>query len=69
MVKPLSAILGRKMPSAGSLLVGILVGLLFATVSRVKLKKDVLADFCSSCDVEEVRCVTTLSEMLDQANV
>ena len=32
MVKPLSIAFGRKLPSAGSLLVGILVGLLVATV-------------------------------------
>jgi len=32
MVKALSSAFGRKLPSAGSLLVGILVGLLFATV-------------------------------------
>lgn len=32
MVKALSSAFGRKMPSAGSLLVGILVGLLVATV-------------------------------------
>lgn len=36
-MKPLSISLGRKLPSAGSLLVGILVGLFVATVCAALL--------------------------------
>jgi hypothetical protein len=39
--------LGRKLPSAGSLLVGILVGLLVATVSEVTFFVGVLLTYAS----------------------
>jgi hypothetical protein len=47
-MKPNGSMLGRKLPSAGSLLVGILVGLLVASVGPL-VYGDVLLELIDSC--------------------
>lgn len=52
-MKPVGSLsLGRKLPSAGSLLVGILVGLLVASVSRAMHRNADTDTVPSCCAVE-----------------